>query len=299
MDMTQRDMGLLLALDALLEKQSVSAAAEQLGISQPAMSSQLRRLRELFDDPLLTPSGRRLVATSRALELKDDLREQLQKMDALVRSNRGFDPITSRKTFRVVATDYALAILGPVLAKRLSDRAPNCRLAYLPFAPKILWQQMVADEIDLAFVTGMKLQEAKMRPGIEEGFCVILRKGHPLGNKQMTLQEFCFAEHILVSPEGGGFHGMTDRILGEMGLRRKVCISLPSFLLAPRLVAQTDYLCLLPRRLAAQYSELVDVLDPPFDTTNFKVDLLWHARRQHDPSHIWFRDLVAQLLPNL
>jgi len=299
MDMKQKDLGLLLALDALLEKQSVSAAADQLGISQPAMSSQLRRLRDLFKDPLLTPSGRRLVATSRALALKDDLRVQLQGLDALIRSHRRFDPETSRTTFRIVATDYAQAILGPALANLFARTAPACRLAYLPFEPRTLWERMVADEIDLAFVTGMKLQEAKMRSGIEEGFCVIMRKGHPLQSKTMTMEAFCAAEHVLVSPEGGGFVGMTDRILGEMGLRRRVTVSLPSFLMAPSLVARTDYICLLPRRLAEMYRSEVRIVEPPVETATFRVDLLWHARRQHDPSHIWFRDEVAQLLPTL
>ncbi|MEM9332214.1 MAG: LysR family transcriptional regulator [Pseudomonadota bacterium] len=299
MDIKQRELGLLLALDALLEKQSVSAAAEQLGISQPAMSSQLRRLRDLFKDPLLTPSGRHLVVTSRALALKEDLRKHLQSLDTLVRSNRTFDPSTSRLTFRLVATDYAHSILGPALAGLLASHAPNCRLAYLPFEPKTLWQRMVADDVDLAFATGMNLQEAKMRPGIEESFCVILRKDHPLAGKQMTLERFCSAEHILVSPEGGGFVGMTDRILGEMGLRRKVAVSLPSFLMAPHLVAQSDYLCLLPRRLAKLYKNEIDIVKPPIETATFKVDLLWHSRRQHDPSHIWFRDQVAQILPTL
>lgn len=299
MDIKQRDLGLLLALDALLEKQSVSAAADQLGISQPAMSSQLKRLRELFNDPLLTPSGRQLVPTSRAIALQNDLRHQLQKMDALVRSNRTFDPETSSVTFRLVATDYAHTILAPSLANLLANQAPKCRLACFPFEPKALWPRMVADEVDLAFVTGMKLQEARIRPGIEESFCVILRKDHPLGTRQMRVEEFCSAEHILVSPEGGGFVGMTDRILSEMGLRRNVAVSLPSFLMAPTIVAKTDYVCLLPRRLAKLYENDLCILDPPIETATFKVDLLWHSRRQHDPSHMWFRDQVAKLLPKL
>ena len=140
MDMKQRDLGLLLALDALLETQSVSAAAARLGISQPAMSSQLKRLRQLFHDPLLTPSGRQLVATTRALELKDDLRLNLQSLDVLLRANRVFDPATTEKTFRIIATDYAQAILSPVLTNMLAFNAPNCRLAFLSFAPKTVWQ---------------------------------------------------------------------------------------------------------------------------------------------------------------
>lgn len=296
MDIKQKDLGLLLALDALLETQSVSAAAELLNLSQPAMSSQLKRLRELFNDPLLTPSGRRLVATSRALELKDDLRRHLQDLDALVRVNSGFDPATSRKTFKVIATDYGHAILTPALAERIASNAPQCRLAFLPFAPKTVWQMLVSDAADLAFVTGMNLTEAKMLPGIEESFCVIQRKGHPLGTGPMTLEAFCSAEQILVSPEGGGFVGMADRILGEMGYRRKVAISLPSFLLAPSLVARTDYICLFPRRLAALHADVIDLVEPPFDTPTFRVDLLWHSRRQHDPSHMWFRDQFRMLV---
>ena len=299
MDIKQRDIGLLLALDALLEKESVSAAAEQLGISQPAMSSQLKRLRELFNDPLLTPSGRRLVATSRALSLKDELRSQLQGLDLLVRSNRGFDPASARITFNLVATDYAQTVLGPGLARLMAEQAPNCRVAYLPFAPKILWQRMVDNEVDLAFVTGMKLPEAKMRRGIEESFCVIMRKDHPLAGGRMSLDDFCAAEHVLVSPEGGGFHGMTDRILGEMGRRRKVAVSLPSFLMAPSLIARSDYICLLPRRLAALYRDELSVTEPPLETARFNVDLLWHARRQHDPSHIWFREQVTNILAEI
>ena len=158
---------------------------------------------------------------------------------------------------------------------------------------------MVEDEVDLAFVTGIKPPEAKIRPGIEEGFCVVMRKGHPLGTKKMTIEDFCEVEHVLVSPEGGGFVGMTDRILAERGLQRRVAISLPSFLMAPSLLAQTDYICLLPRRLAAMYKDEISIVEPPVETATFKVDLLWHARRQHDPSHIWFRDRIARLLPEL
>ena len=296
MDIKQRDLGLLLALDALLEEQSVSAAAQRLGVSQPAMSTQLKRLRDLFNDPLLTPSGRRLVATSRALSLKEDLRQHLQELDALVRTNRGFDPATSRKTFRIIATDYAHAILTPALSEQITLQAPQCRLAFLSFAPKTVWQMLVSDDADLAIVTGMKLDEARKRSGIEEGFCVIQRKGHPLGTGPMSIEAFCSADHILVSPEGGGFVGMADRMLNEKGYRRKVAVSLPSFLLAPTLVSQTDLICLFPRRLAALHADIVDMIEPPFDTPTFRADLLWHARRHHDPAHIWFRDQVGKLI---
>lgn len=294
MDISQKDFGLLLALDALLEEESVSAAALRLGLSQPAMSSQLRRLRDLFNDPLLTPSGRRLVATSRALELKAELHRHLQGLDALVRERSAFDPVSTRKTFRIIATDYAHSILSTSLAKELGSKAPLARLAFLPFAPTSVWRMLEKDDADMAFVTGMKLPEAKYSPGIRESFCVIQRKGHPRGVGPMSLEDFCSCEHVLVSPEGGGFVGAADKVLDDLGYSRKIVISLPSFLLAPTLVARTDYICLLPRRLAAQYDDVIDTTELPFPSPTYQVDLLWHPRRQHDPAHTWFRGLMKE-----
>jgi len=296
LDIHQRDLSLLLALDVLLEEESVSAAATRLGLSQPAMSSQLRRLRNLFQDPLLTPSGRRLVATTRALEIKDSLKEHLNGLDLLVRENRGFDPATSGNTFRIIATDYAHAVLAPIFGKWIAAQAPNARLAFLPFSPPDVWPSLTEDRADLALVTSMSLPEAKTLPGLEEGFCVILRKGHPLGAGPMSLEAFCSAEHVLASPEGGGFVGAADKILAERGYQRRVALSAPSFLLAPAIVARTDYICLLPRRLAVLYEHMVDSIELPFETPVFRMDLFWHPRRQHDPAHIWFRQEVKKLI---
>lgn len=294
MDISQKDLGLLIALDVLLAEESVSSAAERLGLSQPAMSAQLRRLRVLFNDPLLSPSGRRLVATTRALELKANLRQHLEALDALVRDTRAFEPATAKKTFRIIATDYGHAALAPALARRITADAPSVRLACLPFAPRTVWQALEDDEADVALVTGLSLPEAKFAPGFEEDFCVIQRKQHPLGTGPMSLDAFCSVEHVLVSPEGGGFIGAADRTLARLGYRRRVAVSLPSFLLAPALVAGTDYICLLPRRLARIFSDVVDIAEPPFPSPVFELNLVWHPRRQHDPAHVWLREQVRE-----
>jgi len=291
MDIKQGDLGLLLALDALLDEESVSAAASRLGMSQPAMSAQLKRLRHLFNDPLLTPSGRRLVATSRALPLQHDLKRHLQDLDALVRENKTFDPSTTRKTFRVIGTDYVHAVLAATLEARLRSQAPNARLALLSFDPKTVWSALENDKTDIALVTGMMLADARAQSVIEEDFRVIQRRGLPRGTKKMTLGAFCSAPHILVSPEGGG----ADKVLAAMGRSRTVTVSLPSFLLAPALVAKSDALCLLPRRIADLHDGVVDAFEPPFESPTFNVDMLWHPRRQNDPAHIWFRDEVKAL----
>ncbi|MEM8572762.1 MAG: LysR family transcriptional regulator [Pseudomonadota bacterium] len=295
MDITQSEIGLLVALDALLEAESVTGAAHKLGISQPAMSAQLSRLRRLFNDPLLAASGRKLVPTIRAMELKQPLRAHLANLDELVRESAQFDPVTSDRTFRVIGTDYVHSVFLTSLLQSLASQAPNARIAVLPFEPTTLWSQLEQDSADLALVTGMKLLEAKRRAGLVDTFKVIQRKDHPRGTTDFTLDTFCAADHVLISPEGGGFLGATDKLLSEMGRSRRITCSLPSFLLAPSVVAGSDLLAMMPTRLAALHAESVDQFDPPFPSPQFSVDLLWHPRRQKDPAHMWFRSIVAQI----
>lgn len=294
MDLKQSEIGLLIALDALLEGESVTAAARALRVSQPAMSAQLARLRTMFNDPLLTASGRKLVPTARALEIKAPLRALLADLDLLVRERAQFDPSTTDRTFRLVGTDYVHAVLTAPLLKAFAEEAPSARLALLPFEPTNLWMQLEHDTVDLALATGMNLPEARTRPGLAEDFKVIQRKGHPLGAGAVTLDAFCSAEHALISPEGGGFRGATDRILAKMGRDRRIVCSLPSFLLAPALIAGSDLIAMIPARLAALHRDLIDAFDPPFPSPTFAVDILWHPRRQGDPAHLWFRSLVAR-----
>ncbi len=294
MDLRQADIGLLIALDALLEDESVTAAARRLGISQPAMSAQLARLRALFNDPLLTSSGRKLIPTARALEIKQPLRLLLTDLDLLVRESAQFDPESTDRTFRLIGTDYVHSVLSTALLQAVAREAPKARLALLAFDPPAVWPQLEQDTADLALVTGMNLPEARQRPGLVEVFTVIQRKGHPRGLAPFTLDSFCAEVHILVSPEGGGFFGATDKILVETGRARRIACSVPSFLLAPTLVANSDRIALIPLRLAALHSGLVDQIDPPFPSPEFSVDLLWHPRRQNDPAHVWFRSLVAR-----
>jgi len=294
MDLKQSDVGLLIALDALLADESVTAAAQRLGISQPAMSAQLARLRALFNDPLLAASGRKLIPTARALEIKQPLRVLLADLDLLVRESAQFDPATTDRTFRLIGTDYVHSVLSPALLQAVAREAPKARLALLAFDPPAVWPQLEQDKADLALVTGMNLPEARQRRGLHEAFTVIQRKGHPRGLTPFTLESFCAEEHILVSPEGGGFFGAADKVLAETGRARRVACSVPSFLLAPTLVAHSNRITLIPLRLAELHSGLVDRIDPPFPSPAFSVDLLWHPRRQKDPAHVWFRSLVAR-----
>ncbi|MEM1316503.1 MAG: LysR substrate-binding domain-containing protein, partial [Pseudomonadota bacterium] len=227
------------------------------------------------------------------------LRALLADLDLLVRESAAFDPASSTRAFRVVGTDYVHAVLTPSLLDAARREAPHARFGLLPFDPATVWSLLENDAADLAFVTGMTLPDARRLPGPTERFKVIQRKGHPRGPGPVSLDGFCAAEHVLVSPEGGGFVGAADRILADLGRERQVVCSLPSFLLAPTVVAGSDLIALIPERLARLHGDLVDAFDPPFPSPSFSVDILWHPRRQRDPAHVWVRTLAARAAAEL
>ena len=150
---------------------------------------------------------------------------------------------------------------------------------------------------DLALATGMQLPEARVRPGLSEDFVVLRRLGHPDEARPWSIETFCAPGHSLVSPEGGGFTGAIDRSLKSLGRKRRVLASLPSFLLAPSLVAHSDLVCVLPRRIAEMQTGLAQ-LELPFTSPRFDVNLLWHPKRHNDPALMWFRGLVADIAKN-
>lgn len=296
MDLRQGDVGLLLALDALLETCSVTQAAAKIGVSQPAMSAQLARLRGLLGDSLLVPSGRKMVPTSRAVALQPELRSLLQQMDALVSSGRSFDPLETQATFSILATDYAHAVLGPSLLRIIAEEAPHARVAFLPFFAAEAWPSLESNRADIVLATGIKPLQARTRRGLSEDFVTVARRAHPLRAELASLGGMCAAEHLLVSPTGGGFEGRIDERLAELERSRRVSCSVPSFLLAPALVTASDYLCVLPRRIAELAREDLETFELPFPSPRFDLDLFWHSRRQDDPAHIWFRDVVSRAI---
>lgn len=140
----------------------------------------------------------------------------------------------------------------------------------------------------------MTLPDAWRRPGLTKRFSVFQRKGHPRGSTPFTLDGVCAAEHFVVSPEDGGIVGATDRLLAKPGRTRQVACSLPSFLLAPALVASSDLVSMIPARLAILHGALIRCFDPPFPSPQFSVDILWHTRRRNDPAHVWIRTLLSR-----
>ncbi len=297
MDIEPNDLKLLVTLDVLLSEGSVTAAARRLGVSQPALSAQLARLRNMFGDPLLVMSGRRMVPTTRAEALRTPLQRMLRDLEGVIRTAAAFDPTTSTQTFRVGGTDYVHAVMLQGFVGRLNKRAPGLRIALMAVEPDSVWQDLESGRTDAAVVTNMtSLPHAKSRRLRQEEFVLVQRKGHPRGNKAPDLDEFCALDHILVSPEGGGFVGAVDHALEKVGKTRRVAVSVPSFLLVAGLVSETDLVCVLPERLAQSETDRLDILPLRFAPEGFGLQLIWHPRRQHDSAHVWLRDELVRYL---
>ena len=294
------DLNLLVSLDALLAERNVTRAARRMGLSQPAMSAQLTRLRELFQDPLLIASPRGMLPTARALALQPLLADHLAGLEDLLAVAGGFDPATAETTFRIAASDSIQAILGGRLVARLAASAPASRIALIQPVVATLARQLEAGDVDVVIGSPAALLSTwRSRPLFEEHFVCVVRAGHPDAGGGLDLDRYAACDHLLVSPAGGGFSGVVDERLAVLGRRRRVAVSIQDFLVAQRLLAQTDLVATLPSRVAGGFGPGFAILAPPLDVPGFVVRLAWHPRTDRDPAREWLRREIAAVASEL
>lgn len=292
-DMRGADLALLVSLDVLLEEANVTKAALRLNISQPALSAQLARLRDLLGDPLLLPSesGRGMVPTERAQQLRTPLHEALLGLEKTVREPPVFDPASAQRTFTVAANDNATAILGLGLAHTFEiQHNPGLRLAFRNGDPEQVASQMERGEIDVLIAGSRFLPPAlKSRELINDVFMMAQRKGHPRGASPPDLATYCALQHVIVS-NSGGFHGFVEEHLAALGMQRNVSLSVPTYNLVPLMLASTDYVCALPLCLLARFTDMLDILPLPLAKLDFTLSMAWHPRSDNDAGHRWLRE---------
>lgn len=288
------DLNLLVTLDVLLAEHNVTRAAERLNFSQPSVSVHLAKLREIFDDPLLLPGPRGMRPTARAEELREPLRQALEALERAVAPASPFDPAQARDTWRVAATDYGeSAILLPALSG-LRAAAPGTRIAVVEMMPSRIAKQAELGDIDLAFHTaeGSPLN-LRRRTLFAERYVLAGRAGHPRLKRRPTLKQFCTLDQVIVSPDGGGFSGVTDAALAEHGLERRVVLSVPHFLFLRSVLESTDLVAMLPERLVGN-SGTLQVVDAPLEVPGYEMAMLWHERSHRDPAHQWLREQIVK-----
>lgn len=294
------DLNLLFALDALLSEAHVTRAASRLSLSQSAMSHALARLRTQLGDPLLVRTARGMQPTERALALREPLRDALERLDRALAPTAPFDPAGAHRTFRIGVSDYEEITLVRPLLRRLRNEAPGVDLRLRALEPSKVAELLARGELDLVL---KPLAKSDAGDGIlhqrivaHDGFVVVARSGNPHVGKRLTLKRYLAAPHVLVSP-GGTARGLVDDLLAERGKVRRVAVTLPHFLVAPHLVADTDLLLTLAERLARELAPALKLeLHPlPLALNGFSVHQLWHARTHADPAHRYLRRLLQQV----
>ena len=290
------DLNLLVVLRALLRERHVTRAASQVGLSQSATSHALSRLRELCDDPLLVRHGRGLELTPRAQRLLPSLERGLLDLQSVVTAEPPFDPKTARRLFTVGMADYAQAVLLAPLLRQLQREAPNIDLSVVTFPN--LPELLDAGSLDIALL--LKSDSAaspfSRRSLFDDGFVCMVRKGHPNAKAKLTLETYLSLRHVLVAPSGspGSF---IDTELGRRGLERRIALRVSSFLVAPIVVSETDFISTAPERLALRMARRfpLQLLTPPLRFPSFGLCLAWHPRFDDDPAHRWLREFVARV----
>lgn len=292
------DLNLLVTLETLLAECNVTRAAERLHLSQPAVSAQLSRLRELFDDPLLVPARRGMTPTAKALELLDPLRLALDQVRATLAGHQVFDPKKARLTVAIACTDYLQAVVIRPLAVALRKRAPGVRLAVHHLEPSQLEAQLANGQVDLALMTPEQGPlHLRSRHLFDERYVLVGRRRHPRLRRRLSVEQYARLEHVVVSLRGGDFATPVDDRLAALGLgcKRNVVLSVASFLAVPGIVAQSDLVALLPERLVRDRREQLKMVECPFPVPGFAVGMLWHERNHGHGGQRWVRDALAEL----
>jgi DNA-binding transcriptional LysR family regulator len=291
------DLNLLTVLDALLTERHVTRASEQLGMSQPAVSHALSRLRQMFDDPLFVRGPTGLVPTARALALTGPLRHALDHVRSMVVVPQ-FDPGASTICFRLAMSDYGAALILPRLLAYLRANAPGIELIVIQDSREEMARRVADGELDLAIGVFPSLApDLRSSLILEERFqCLVDRDNPRLRRGRLSLEEYLAAPHVLVSVRGEPV-GEVESALADLGRSRRVVAILPHFNVAPNVIVGTDLvLTLASRGLAAcTADERLLILDPPFRIPAFTIVQVWHARNDASQALQWLRSLIGKV----
>ena len=291
------DLNLLVVFDALITEQNVTRAGERLGLSQPATSNALSRLRRLMGDELFIRSATGLRPTPRALELAQQLRPALQVMQGALLEKPTFQPATSDRIFAIGMSDYVEFTVLPKLMSRIQAIAPHVSLQIRSGDREKLFSLLDNGAIDLACgVFPENIAWHKEQRIFQENYVCVCRRDHPVIGNSLSLEEYLSVSHLLVSIKEDRV-GRVDLLLAERNLKRHIALSLPHFLTAPFILAQTDLVATLAERIAISYAEnqQLKILPIPMELGGFSVSMRWHQSTENSPACQWLRSIIREI----
>ncbi|WP_421862434.1 LysR family transcriptional regulator [Motiliproteus sp.] len=307
MNLDRIDLNLLVYLDVLLRERSVTNAANQLGLSQPAMSNGLRRLRDLLGDPLLVRTSDGMTPTERANELQPLVREALAQLEKALQPKQPFDAAQTERVFRIMASDYAEATLFPAVLKRIRDVAPGVALDIMT-PSDVSFLDVEQGKVDMVINRFDAMPQSFHQKTIwHDGFSCVLSSSNPIC-EQFDLDHYIEANHIWVSKTGFGAGvginpqdvqrlGWVDGALNKLGKKRNITVFTRHYQTAMLLAEQEDLVVTLPTRAAnlRQHSKGMVIKPPPFPIPEIELKMAWSPLLQHNPGHQWLRNVISEV----
>jgi DNA-binding transcriptional LysR family regulator len=295
------DLNLLPIFVALMEERSVTRAAERVGMTQPALSNALSRLRIMLQDQLFIRERYGVQPTPIALELAPGIAEALARLDDAVLGQQEFGPASAERLVTIAPNGYVEFILVPAIVARLQQAAPGIKLRLTPYGNDLTDTGVVSGTT--ALVLGRIVDPPDnlvVQHLMDEGLACVVRADHPYVGDTLTREQFEGLKHVNIVPPGRMRAGLFQA-LAQQDLKRDVAISVTNFFAVAEMVAVTDYCATLPhhicRRLA--HDQRLKVLPAPVDLGTFPVEMAWHVRYRHDPAHVWLRALIKDVVGGL
>lgn len=290
------DMNLLAAVEAFVLERNVTRAAVRLGLTQPAASNMLRRLRELFKDEILVRTPRGMAPTVRALELTTELQPILHRIQNIFESKILFDPATSTSQFRLRLSDLLESLLLPGIVSHIGQQAPHVSVSVSHLPPEATIESLETEKIDIAVSTGLACPNS-IRSSLlfRDRMVCVMRSDHELAKRKLSIERFLEARHVRVSISTTD-ERFVEGALRDIGKSRMIALHVPHWTVVRGVLRETDLLCTMPQSYARQLGSGLVLRELPFDSIDFDWEIYWHSRNDTSPSRLWLCQLVENVV---
>lgn len=292
------DLNLLVVFDALMSERNVTRAGKKIGLSQPATSNALSRLRGLFEDELFvrTPDG--MQPTPKAINLAHPIQQVLLKIQSTLAKESPFSPDISERLFSIGMADHGELVILPQLMHQLESVAPKIKIRVRSLDRQAALKMLDKDDLDLVvgfFPEYSSWHQEKLL--FREKFVGVCRQDNEMIAEKVSIEDYLAASHLLVSPSNEDMTGLVDKLLQQQDLKRHISMAVPHFLVAPFILSKTDLIATLAERVAKTYAEILGlkIFSLPLEAGGFPVSMLWHSKNNSDPAHTWLREVIAQV----
>ena len=293
MNLNKVDLNLFIVFDAIYTEANLTRAGQIVGITQPAVSNALARLRETFNDPLFVRTAQGMVPTPMAQNIIGPVRNALQLLRVSVQESRTFNPLQANKTFRISMTDLTEAVVLPPLFQRLRRLAPNVKIESMLAKRRETTKELAAGRLDFAMdaplTTDPQVRHVKL---LEDRYVCAMRRGHPLAKDKLSVEEYLSLSHIHISSRRSGL-GMVDLALGKMGQQRKIALRSQHYMMATQVIQQTDMAVTVPERFARRHD--LHQIPLPVDIPPLETHIYWHESTDQDPANRWMREQMIEI----